>query len=108
MKNIKNCLSLTFTLLTAMFAESSLALTLTDDFTSGPSAVWFKANWTNGSPFGCTFNNSASYLYPASGGMVFKTDDPYCAEMFTAENYTYGSMRYAVIMSTQEQKLFIP
>ena len=100
MINIKNkCLSLTLALLSVVFAHSSLALTLTDDFTTGPSAVWFKANWTNGSPFGCTFNTSASYLYPASSGMVFKTDDPYCAEMFTAENYTYGTLQTVMSVS---------
>jgi len=100
MLTIKNkTLSLTAALLSASFAMHSTALTLTDDFTSGPSAVWNKATWTNGSPFGCAFTNSASYLYPASSGMVFKSDKDYCAEMFTGNNYTYGTLETVMSVS---------
>ena len=91
----KKCLALVFALSSGLVMQSSAA-TLTDNFTTGPGSSWSKANWTNGSPFGCSFTTSTSYITPhtyngATGTSIF-SDATYCGELYTGNNYTYGTL----------------
>ncbi|OFC70008.1 family 16 glycosylhydrolase [Alteromonas confluentis] len=86
------CMAATLATTAGVSIEATAAGYFKDDFSWGfNSTIWQPRNGSNGTPFGCTFNEGA--ISPSSHGITLSVSDGTCSELQSKAFYGYGKVQ---------------